>query len=321
MPSQVGPLGCGHALVALLADEHDLVADVHGVVARDHQLIHGHDADDRPSSPADEHLTACEPEVATYAIRVSDRDGRDDGVYVEGVAEPVGDAFASSDDLHERHLGPQPHRGAQPGFRDQRIDLGRGCEPVDRDAAADEVVTRRGMRDRTSGIRHVRERHQDVLGADETHDLVERRELAAREVVVWFVLDRAVREDAAEHELGPPVDRPRESEGLVGAASDAVHPSVDLEVQRPDGRARRAEHCTQRLLDAVERVDGRLEVVLERSFHRIERRLGEHDDPRGDALVAQRDALFDERDRRGSRRRLRVRRPTPRVRRGHTRSP
>ena len=53
-----GPLVGGDALVALVAQQDDLVAGAHGGVgaAVDHELVHGDDADHRPALAADQHL-------------------------------------------------------------------------------------------------------------------------------------------------------------------------------------------------------------------------------------------------------------------------
>ena len=74
----LGPLGGGDLLVALRADEHDLVADLDGGVADvDHQLVHRDDAGDRAAPAADEHLATDQPEVAGHTVGVPRGHGRD----------------------------------------------------------------------------------------------------------------------------------------------------------------------------------------------------------------------------------------------------
>ncbi len=61
---QPGPLLRRDLLVTLAADEDDLVADLDVVVAAvDHELVHGHDAQDRPATGTDQHLPADEAQA------------------------------------------------------------------------------------------------------------------------------------------------------------------------------------------------------------------------------------------------------------------
>ena len=80
MPRRSAHSSRADRLVALAADQHDLVADARPVVvaAVDHELVHRDDADDRAAAAADQHLAAGEPKAPRHAVGVADRHGGDD---------------------------------------------------------------------------------------------------------------------------------------------------------------------------------------------------------------------------------------------------
>src|SRR5205823_1256797 len=95
-----GPVLGGDLLVALAADEDDLVTGSHVAVgaAVDHELVHRHRAGDRVAAAADQHFTADERQAPSDAVGVAGGHGGDDRVVVEAIPQAIGDPVAG------RHL-------------------------------------------------------------------------------------------------------------------------------------------------------------------------------------------------------------------------
>ena len=124
---------------------------------------------------------------------------------------------------------------------------------------------------------------------------VEAGQLLGRVGIVGLVGDREVGPQPFETQLTVGVDELGERVGGLGCRADAVHPGVDLEVHRKRARVGRDDRLRQRL-DARGGVHGGREPASTTVVAADGHRLGQHEDRRVDAGLAQLDALFDERD-------------------------
>ena len=138
-------------------------------------------------------------------------------------------------DLHVRDARLHRHRRPQ---RDATFELVGGRDPVEADPDAHHVVARPASRSRRR-CSHVHGAGRQTASAERVEHRVEARELLGGVRVAGLVGDREVRAHAREPQLGPVDHLRRELDRIVGAAPDAVHAGVDLEVHRPAGRARR----------------------------------------------------------------------------------
>ena len=163
VPRRSRPLGGGDLLVALAADEHDLVADLDGDVAEvDQQLVHRDHADDRAAPAADQHLAAGEAEVAGHAVGVARGHGRDPSRRARPPTagrrtrvRPAASVFT----MRDRGPAATARAAARPGVVGER---GRGREAVAGDADAHEVVARAaGTVEQARRVRRVHERRAE----------------------------------------------------------------------------------------------------------------------------------------------------------------
>src|SRR5665811_1308381 len=69
----LGPLLGADAIVALSAQEHDLVANRNLIVtAVHHELVHGDHTHDAATTPADQHLPACRRQPSGHTVGIAD---------------------------------------------------------------------------------------------------------------------------------------------------------------------------------------------------------------------------------------------------------
>ena len=166
-------------VVALPSEQDHLVTHLDVAVGThvDHQLVHGHDADDGAAPTTDQHGTSHQAETSAVAVGVAHGHGGDDGRRVEDVAVPVGDALPLRHGLHEADGRRPAHR------RTQRRDPGqhgRGRDAVDGDARPDEVEVGARVQQRGRGVGGVAEAGVDAGRGEVVEDLLEAVELAWR---------------------------------------------------------------------------------------------------------------------------------------------
>ncbi len=133
---------------------------------------------------------------------------------------------------------------------------------------------------------------------------LEARELFGGVRVTGFVGDREMGAHPGEAQLGPVDDLRRELDRVVGAATDAMHSGVDLQMYGElVVRVAIGDRLGQRV-DARERVDDRREPVRDHARRRGRYRLRQHEDRRVDPRLPQLDPFLHERDTQSGRARL-----------------
>src|SRR5262245_19416945 len=101
-PQPFGPVLGADDVLPLAADQDDLVPDRNATVTDvHHQLIHGHDTDDRAAPAPDQHLRTWpvrqSPEPPRHAVGITDRDRREGRVTLEAMPPAVRDVTAGGD--------------------------------------------------------------------------------------------------------------------------------------------------------------------------------------------------------------------------------
>ena len=151
-------------------------------------------------------------------------------------------------------------------------------------------------RKRSRGVAGVHRSGIDPVRPHLVEHVVEARKLLRGVRVRGLVGNGEVRERARESELAVRDHVTRQVEGVRGAAPDAVHPGIDLEV---DVERQCGAGCRDRFGERVDPAGGvhdRGQTALHDGLGRVGHRLGEHEDRRVDARVAQLDTFLDERD-------------------------
>ena len=167
---------------------------------------------------------------------------------------------------------------------------------VDPEADANEIEACLGEPQRTGGVRRVQERARGEAWPDRTDGGVERRELPPRELarlVGVMVGHREVRPHAADGDVAVGEDREHGAE-VDRRDALAVHPGVELHVHRR--HVADAGGGRGKLARGAQGADREGEPRHERVAQRDRLRLGEEQDRRRHAVLAQLDALVDERD-------------------------
>ena len=226
VPSRSAQSSAVITLVALAAEQHDLVAHLHRGVraAVDHQLVHRHHAHDRAPQSVHEHLAPGPEQPAWHTVGVAEGHRRHHRGAIEPMTPPVGDAVARRDRPHVADPGLQGHRGTELGRH--RGHARRRCEPVDRDAGPHERVARRRMGDGPRRVGGVDERHVDARGEPARPARRRRR--------------RAARRSRARRARRPP---PGGSRPLPAGATGGPAPAWPGSRRRPGGRRRGACRC------------------------------------------------------------------------------
>ena len=280
-----GPLLGRDPLVALPAEQHDLVAALHRVVAAvDHQLVHRDGADDRPAAAADQHV-AVRRQAAAHAVGVAQRHGRDVGVGGELVAQPVGQPVAGGQPLDERHPGLQRH--APGAARRQVVDAGARRDAVDAMPARTNDRRAPGWASAPAELAAWTATPPSVGSAASTSS--SRASWPAGVRVVGLVGDGEVGEDARQ-------PQPRRVAARCAATKPARRPGaaptrcMPVSILRWTSRPRTRGAASASI--AVDRRHRRRQPVGDDRRGVVGRLLAEHEDRRVDPGLAQRDALL-----------------------------
>ena len=148
--------------------------------------------------------------------------------------------------------------------------------------------------DRGGGVGGVEQLGVNLCLSEFVDELEHRLVLFKREGRIG-VGDRKVREQPLEGETVVVVNAASDLERLDGPRTDAVHASIELEVDRVRDRSRRFRSLCE-CVDELDPIRGGSKGIGHDDVDLVERRLGEHEDRSVDIGLPQSDAFLDEGD-------------------------
>ena len=279
--------------LTLTPDQDDLVTHLDGVVAAvDHQLVHGDHTQDRSADTADEHATT-RPGRGGEARRRRSRSARwrpwsrdrCGAAARRRCPRPSATRFTIDTSARRRHRRAQAELGRQTRGRRDAVDGDPGADEVvaaTRDARWPSPSWRHG-----AGRARCRRRPARRATASNRSSCTSVNGLSGSSATAQCV------NTPSRSSSGRPLDLPGHLQGVGRSHADAVHPGVDLEVD-PDDLALLARRRGQQL-GGGDRVHADAEVVADHGTQIGRSGLGEQEDRRVDAGLAQHRAFLDQR--------------------------
>src|SRR6266542_4883123 len=284
---QLGELSGRDLLVPLVAQQHDLVAGSHLVVAAVHQeLVHGDGPGHPVAAAADQHVGA-RGETPPVPVRVSDRDRGDGCVALQPVGQAVGEGLPRGEPPDQRHGGTPPHRRTEP-----LPQPGTGRQAAQRHPHPHQVEMRLGVPDDRAAVRRVPPPGPDAVPLERPAHVEEPAELSeGRLGIVLGAREVGPQPVDAQARVHRPPDEGRDRFGRE--QTDPVHPGVGLHVD--DGSDPGLVAGPHESPETLLCIDGQRDVRPERVGLGPRRDLGQHQDRRGESRSAELEGLFQER--------------------------